>query len=270
MRKILTSIAVCTMLVAPGMASANRIIVQSTTSTQNSGLYDYLLPIIKKETGLNVAVVAVGTGQALKNSAKCDGDVVLVHAKKAEEKFIAAGYGLKRHPLMYNDFIIVGPKADPAHVAATKSATGALTAIARAKVPFISRGDDSGTNKKEIALWKAAGIDPTPASGKWYRESGSGMGATLNLAAGMGAYTLTDRGTWISFKNKADLVILSQGDKALFNQYGLFMVNPAHCPKVNVKDSKVFIDWLLSPHGQQVIASYRLHGKQLFHPDATK
>lgn len=249
-------------------ASGGTIVLQSTTSTQNSGLYEYMLPILKKDTGLHVKVVAVGTGQALKNAANCDGDALLVHAKAAELAFVKKGYGVQRFDVMYNDFIIIGPKDDPAHVADTASAIAALRAIAAAQVPFASRGDDSGTNKKELALWKAAGLAPDGARNGWYRETGSGMGATLNLAAGMGAYTLTDRATWISFGNKAGLTILSQGDPALFNQYGTIAVNPAHCPSVNRKGAQTFIGWILSPKGQATIAAYRLDGQQLFFPDA--
>jgi len=257
-------------LSAGPLAARPFITVQSTTSTQNSGLYDYLLPKFTAEKGIDVHVVAVGTGQALKNGANCDGDLLVVHAKPAEEKFIAAGYGVKRTDLMYNDFIIVGPAADPAEIGNTKTVVDALKAIAANKAPFASRGDNSGTNKKEIALWKATGIDPSTASGRWYRETGSGMGATLNTAVGMNAYTLTDRATWLKFGNKGDFTILSQGDPSLFNQYGIILVNPAQCTNVKVKLAKTFIDWMLSPHGQKIIGSYRAFGTQLFHPNAPK
>ncbi len=250
------------------VAQDKSILVQSTTSTQNSGLYGYLLPIVKKETGITVNVVAVGTGQAIKNAHNCDGDVLVVHAKPAEEKFVASGYGVKRYDLMYNDFIIVGPPSDPAGVAGTKDAVAALKKIAAAKAPFASRGDDSGTDKKEKALWKQAGIDPTKDSGKWYRSTGSGMGATLNTGVGMGAYVLTDRATWISFKNKGDFKIDVQGDKALFNQYGVILVNKEKCPKVKADLGKQFIDWLLSDKGQKTIAAYKVDGQQLFFPNA--
>jgi tungstate transport system substrate-binding protein len=246
------------------------IIVQSTTSTQNSGLFNDLLPKFKAATGIEARVVAVGTGQALKNAQNCDGDVVFVHAMPDELKFVKAGYGVKRFDVMYNDFVIVGPKADPAKIGGTKDAAAAFKAIAEAKTPFASRGDDSGTNKKELLLWKAAGIDPSGASGKWYRETGSGMGATLNAAVGMDAYTLTDRGTWISFKHKDGLEILVQGDPALFNQYGVIRVNPEHCPNVKVEAGQKFVDWVLSPEGQAVIASYKIGGQQLFFPNAKK
>ena len=248
----------------PGTAQADAIIVQSTTSTQNSGLYDYMLPIYEKKTGNKVNVVAVGTGQAIKNAKNCDGDVLLVHAKPAEEKFVADGYGVKRSDLMYNDFIIVGPPADPAKVGGMKDGPKALSMIAKSEAAFASRGDNSGTHKKEKHLWKAAGIDPTKASGKWYRETGSGMGATLNAGVGMGAYVMTDRATWISFKNKGDYKIQVEGDKQLFNQYGVILVNPKKCPKVKVKEGQAFIDWLLSKDGQETIASYKLKGLQLF------
>lgn len=254
---------------APALA-ADSIIVQSTTSTQNSGLYKHLLPIFKNKTGIQVNVVAVGTGQAIKNAKNCDGDVLLVHAKPSEEKFVKEGYGVKRSDLMYNDFIIVGPPADPAKVAGMKDAPGALKKIAQAKAKFASRGDNSGTHKKEVRLWKASGVDPKMASGKWYRETGSGMGATLNAGVGMGAYVMTDRATWISFKNKGDYKIQVEGDKNLFNQYGVILVNPKRCPKVNKAVGQAFIDWLVSKDGQKAIADYKLGGKQLFFPNAMK
>jgi len=255
-------------LVAPGASAADKfIIVQSTTSTQNSGLFDYILPKFKQKTGIDVRVVAVGTGQALKNGRNGDGDVLLVHAKPAEEKFIADGFGVKRFDVMYNDFIIVGPANDPAGIAGAKDAKAALKKIAAAKAPFASRGDDSGTNKKEIALWKATGNDPSKGSGKWYRETGSGMGATLNAAVGMGAYTLTDRGTWIAFKNKGSFKIAVEGDKDLFNQYGVMLVNPQKHPKVKKVEGQTFIDWLIGPEGQAAIAAYKKGGQQLFFPN---
>lgn len=246
------------------------IVVQSTTSTQNSGLFRYLLPIFQKKTGIQVRVVAVGTGQALKNARNGDGDVVLVHAKEAELKFLHEGWGVKRYDVMYNDFVIVGPATDPAHVAGMSDATAALKKIAAAKAPFASRGDDSGTNKKELALWKEAGIDVKKASGNWYRETGSGMGATLNTSVGMGAYTLTDRGTWISFKNRGDFKIVVQGSPELFNQYGVMLVNPKKHPRVKAKLGQQFIDWLLSAEGQKIIAGYKINGQQLFFPNAKK
>lgn len=255
-------------LAAPLRADGESIIVQSTTSTQNSGLYDFLLPQVKQDTGVTVRVVAVGTGQAIRNAQNCDGDVLLVHAKPAEEKFVADGYGLKRFDLMYNDFIIVGPPADKARIAGIKNAAEALKKIAAAGALFASRGDNSGTHKKEVRLWKAAGIDPEGASGKWYRETGSGMGATLNAGVGMGAYVLSDRATWISFKNKGDYQIVVEGDKSLFNQYGVILVSKQKCPKVKAVAGQKFVSWLLSPKGQQAIAAYKLGGKQLFFPNA--
>ena len=244
------------------------IVVQSTTSTKNSGLYDHILPIFEEKTGIDVRVVAVGTGQALKNAANCDGDVLLVHARPAEEKFVAEGYGVKRTDLMYNDFVIVGPESDPAGIAGMSDAEAALAKIAETRAPFASRGDDSGTHKKEMRLWQAAGVDPTGASGQWYRETGSGMGATLNTAVGMGAYALTDRATWISFGNKGDYQIAVEGDEAMFNQYGVILVNQEKCPNVKADMGQAFIDWLLSPEGQKAIAGFEVEGQQLFTPNA--
>ncbi len=255
--------------VSPARAGES-IILQSTTSTQNSGLLDWLLPKFTQRTGITVKVVAVGTGQALKNAARGDGDVVLVHARKAEEAFLKAGHGVDRRDVMYNDFVIVCPKNDPAGIRGMKSAAAALRRIAETKTPFVSRGDDSGTHKKELALWKQAGIDPHPASGTWYREAGRGMGATLNMAVAMGACTLTDRATWISHENRGDLTIVVEGDPALFNQYGVMLVNPKRHPHVKVKAARAFIDWLTGPEGQKLIAQYRLRGQQLFFPNAGK
>ena len=250
--------------------AAESILVQSTTSTQNSGLYKHLLPIFKKQTGIQVHVVAVGTGQAIRNAKNCDGDVLLVHAKPSEEKFVNEGYGVKRFDLMYNDFIIVGPPNDPARIAGINAAPDALKKIASARALFASRGDNSGTHKKELRLWKASGVDPKGASGKWYRETGSGMGATLNAGVGMGAYVITDRATWISFRNKGDFKIQIEGDAGLFNQYGVILVNPKKCPSVKREAGQKFIDWLVSPGGQKAIGDYKLGGKQLFFPNANK
>jgi tungstate transport system substrate-binding protein len=250
-------------------AEDNFIVVQSTTSTQNSGLFEHILPKFKEKTGIDVRVVAVGTGQALNNAAKGDGDVVLVHSKPDEEKFVADGWGVKRHDVMYNDFIIVGPTSDPAKIAGLKSAAEGFKKIAAAEAPFASRADDSGTHKAELKLWQDAGIDPKPASGQWYLETGSGMGATLNTAVGKQAYTLTDRGTWLSFANKDDFKVLVEGDPKLFNQYGVILVNPAKHPNVKAKDGQAFIDWLIGPEGQAAIASYKIDGQQLFFPDAS-
>jgi len=252
------------------LADNPSILLQSTTSTANSGLYDSILPKFTEKTGIKVNVVAVGTGQAIKNAQNGDGDVLLVHAKPAEEKFVAEGYGIERFDVMYNDFIIVGPPADPAGIAEAKDTPAALAKIAETGTIFASRGDNSGTHKKELALWKSAGVDPAKASGTWYRETGSGMGATLNAAVGMGAYTITDRGTWISFKNKGDYKILVEGDPNLFNQYGIILVNPKKHPNVKAAEGQAFIDWILGDEGQAAIASYQLDGQQLFFPNAKK
>lgn len=251
-------------------AAGDFIVVQSTTSTQNSGLYEHLLPKFKEETGIDVRVVAVGTGQAIKNAKNCDGDVLLVHAKSSEEKFVAEGYGKTRTDLMYNDFVIVGPESDPAGIAGIKEVQLGLQAIANKGALFASRGDDSGTNKKELSLWKNAAVDVKKMSGTWYRETGSGMGATLNTAIGMGAYTLTDRATWIAFGNKGNFKILLEGDSNLFNQYGVIPVNSAKCPNVKEKLANRFTDWLLSEAGQTLIASYTKNDQQLFFPNAPK
>ena len=245
------------------------IILQSTTSTANSGLYEAILPLFTKQSGVQVRVVAVGTGQAIKNAMNGDGDVLLVHAEPAEEKFVADGYGVERFDVMYNDFVVVGPPSDPAGVAGMAKASAALERIARARAVFASRGDNSGTHKKELRLWEAARIDPTAASGSWYRETGSGMGATLNAAVGMGAYTMTDRGTWISFGNKGNHRILVEGDDDLFNQYGVILVNPERHPNVKAEQGQAFIDWILGDEGQQAIAGYKLAGQQLFFPNAS-
>jgi tungstate transport system substrate-binding protein len=246
------------------------ILVQSTTSTQDSGLFQHILPIFQKKTGIEVRVVAVGTGQAIKNAQNGDGDVLLVHAKPAEEKFVADGWGVKRYDVMYNDFVIVGPKSDPAGIAGTKDAVAGLKKIAASKAAFASRGDDSGTNKAELRLWKTAGIDVNAQSGGWYRKTGSGMGATLNTAVGMNAYSLADRATWSSFKNKANHQIAVEGDAKLFNQYGVILVNPAKHPKVKVKEGQAFIDWLIGSDGQAAIASFKINGQQQFFPNARK
>ena len=250
------------------LAGADSIIVQSSTSTKNSGLYDHILPIVKEETGITVNVVAVGTGQAIKNAQRCDGDVLLVHAKSSEEKFVAQGYGVKRSDLMYNDFIIVGPNNDPAGIRGSKNVSKSLSVIATQRALFVSRGDDSGTHKAELRLWQASGADPADASGSWYLETGSGMGATLNIAVGMGAYAMTDRSTWMKFGNKGDFKIHVEGDSRLFNQYGVILVNPTKCPNVKTAAGQRFIDWLLSDRGQIAIGSYQVNGNQLFFPNA--
>ncbi len=244
------------------------IIVQSTTSTQNSGLYDHILPLFTAQTGIEVRVVAVGTGQAIRNARNGDGDVLLVHAKPAEENFVAEGWGVERFDLMHNDFVLVGPEGDPAAVAGATTIGAALSAILDANAPFASRGDDSGTHKKEMSLWRASSLDPTGDSGNWYRETGSGMGATLNVASGMGAYALTDRATWVKFGNKGDLTILFEGDPVLFNQYGVILVNPSKHGHVKATEGQALIDWLLSEDGQSAIASYMLDGAALFTPSA--
>ncbi|MGA8436087.1 MAG: extracellular solute-binding protein [Methyloceanibacter sp.] len=249
-------------------AADDFIIVQSTTSTQNSGLFEHILPLFTEKTGIEVRVVAVGTGQALKNAEKGDGDVVLVHSQPDEEKFVAEGWGVKRYPVMYNDFIIVGPAADPARIAGMKQAPDALKKIATAQSLFASRADDSGTHKAELKLWQQAGVNPKASSGSWYLETGSGMGATLNTAVGKQAYALTDRGTWLAFANKDDFKVLVEGDDKLFNQYGVILVNPAKHPNVKAKEGQAFIDWLTGPEGQAAIADYKIDGQQLFFPNA--
>jgi tungstate transport system substrate-binding protein len=258
------------LLAAPTHAAERYITVASTTSTQNSGLFGHILPLFAKKTGIQVRVVAVGTGQAIKIAERGDADVLFVHHKASEEKFVAAGFGVKRREVMYNDYVVVGPTADPAGIKGLKDAAAAFTKIAQAKAPFASRSDDSGTHKAELAIWKKAGVDVKKDGGAWYRATGSGMGATLNTAAGMAAYALADRGTWISFKNKGDLTILVEGDPALFNQYGVILVNPKKHKHVKAQDGRAFIDWLLSREGQGAIASFKLHGQQLFFPNAKR
>lgn len=250
------------------LADSPYITVQSTTSTENSGLFKYLLPLFTAKTGIEVRVVAVGTGQAIKNAMNGDGDVLLVHAKADEEKFVADGFGVARHDVMYNDFLIAGPKSDAAKVAGGKDAAAALKAIASASAPFVSRGDDSGTHKAELKLWKDAGVDAKAASGTWYREAGQGMGATLNMAAAMDAYVLTDRATWSAFQNRRDLATLVEGDKRLFNPYGVILVNPAKHANVKAKEGQAFVDWLISEEGQAAIAAFKINGEQQFFPSA--
>jgi tungstate transport system substrate-binding protein len=244
------------------------ILVQSTTSTENSGLFKHILPMFTKRTGIEVRVVAVGTGQAIKNARNGDGDVLFVHDKPSEEKFVAEGWGVKRFDVMYNDYIIMGPGKDPAKVAGSKDVVAAFKKVAAARAPFVSRGDDSGTHKAELRLWKAAGVDVKAASGGWYREAGTGMGATINTAVGMGAYVLSDRATWSAFKNRGDHKIAVEGDKKLFNQYGIILVNPAKHPKVKRAEGQAFIDWVLSAEGQGAIKSFQINGEQQFFPNA--
>lgn len=252
-----------------GAADRPFITVASTTSTQDSGLFEFLLPKFTAATGIDVHVVAVGTGQALKIGERGDADVELVHAKSAEMKFVADGFGIDRHDVMYNDFVLIGPKSDPVHAAGGNDVVEALRSIAKANAAFLSRGDDSGTDKAEKQLWQDAGIDVKAASGTWYRETGAGMGPTLNTAASMDAYTISDRGTWLSFKNRQDLVILVEGDQRLFNQYGVMLINPARHPSVKAELGRRFLDWLISPDGQRAIASYKINGQQLFFPNAS-
>jgi len=243
------------------------ITVASTTSTEQSGLFGYMLPIYERETGVKVRVVALGTGQALDVGRRGDADVVFVHARAAEEKFLAEGQGVKRFPVMYNDFILIGPKADQARIGGGKDILEALKKVQAAQAPFVSRGDRSGTHMAELALWHAAGIDIDKARGAWYRDTGQGMGPALNTAASMDAYILSDRGTWLAFRNRRDLTILVEGDKRLFNQYGVMLVNPVTRPSVKKALGQQFIDWLVSPAGQKTIGAYKINGEQLFYPN---
>lgn len=253
---------------SPGYAQDKSIVVASTTSTQDSGLFEYLLPLFKKKTGITVKVVAQGTGQALDTGRRGDADVVFVHAKSAEEKFLAEGQSVHRYPVMYNDFVLIGPKTDPAGVKGMKDVAKAFQTIKAKQAPFISRGDRSGTNIAELKLWKDAGIDIEKDKGPWYKSIGQGMGAALNTANAGNAYVLSDRGTWIHFKNKGDLQILVEGDKRMFNQYGVMLVNPAKHPSVKKDLGQQFIDYLISPEGQKDIANYKIDGQQLFYPNA--
>ncbi|HLK83684.1 MAG TPA: extracellular solute-binding protein [Xanthobacteraceae bacterium] len=263
-------VAALAAFIGPALAQEKSIVVASTTSTEDSGLFGHLLPLFKARTGIDVKVVAQGTGQALDTARRGDADVVLVHAKAAEEKFVAEGFGVKRLPVMYNDFILIGPARDPAGVRGMQDIVAALKAIRDKRAPFVSRGDRSGTHQAELALWAAAGIDFARDKGPWYREIGQGMGAALNTASAMGAYTLSDRGTWISFRRKDDLAVAVEGDKRLFNQYGVMLVNPAKHPNVRTALGQQFIDWLISPEGQQAIAGYKIDGQQLFYPNANE
>jgi tungstate transport system substrate-binding protein len=255
-------------LVGSVSAQSRFITVASTTSTEQSGLFKYLLPVFEKKTGVQVRVVALGTGQALDMGRRGDADVVFVHARPLEEKFLAEGFGVKRQDVMYNDFVLIGPKSDPAKIAGGKDALEAFRRIRSAQAPFVSRGDRSGTHFAELEIWKAAGIDIAKDKGPWYRDTGQGMGPALNTAAGMNAYVLADRGTWLSFKNRAELGILVEGDKRLFNQYGIMLVNPMKHPSVKKELGQAFIDWVVSPEGQNTIASYKINGEQLFFPNA--
>jgi len=254
---------------APAAPAGERFItVASTTSTQDSGLFNHILPLFKAKTGIEVRVISQGTGQALDTARRGDADVVFVHAKAQELKFVEEGFSTERRPVMYNDFVLIGPKSDPAGVAGSKDIVAALKKIQEKAAPFVSRGDKSGTHAAELNLWKVAGIDIAAQKGPWYREIGQGMGAALNTSGAMGAYVLSDRATWISFKNRGDLVISVEGDKRLFNQYGVMSVNPAKHAHVKFNDGKLFADWLTSPEGQKAIADYKIDGQQLFFPNA--
>jgi tungstate transport system substrate-binding protein len=268
MRRCLLAIGAVLALSGSGIAQDRSIVVASTTSTQDSGLFDYILPLFKTKTGIEVKVVALGTGQALDVARRGDADVVFVHAKAAEEEFLTQGFGVHRYPVMYNDFILIGPKDDPAGIFGSKDIVAAFETIKNKSAPFISRGDRSGTHIAELNLWKLAGIDVAAEKGTWYKSIGQGMGAALNIASAANAYVLSDRGTWLAFKNKADLVIAVEGDKRLFNQYGVMLVNPQKYPTVKKELGQQFIDWLISPEGQHSIADYKINGEQLFYPNA--
>ncbi len=258
-----------TAFAVPVSAQEKSIVVASTTSTQDSGLFGHILPLFKQKSGIDVKVIAQGTGQALDTARRGDADVVFVHAKAQEEKFIADGFGVKRYPVMYNDFVLIGPKHDPAGVKGAKEITAAFKVIKNKGAPFVSRGDKSGTHTAELNIWKAAGVDIAKDKGAWYKEIGQGMGAALNTSASMNGYVLADRGTWLSFKNRGDLDILVEGDRRLFNQYGVILVNPAKHAHVKTAEGQAFIDWLISPEGQKAIADYKIDGQQLFFPNAT-
>jgi len=265
-RSLLLSVAVLAAL--PALAREKFIVVASTTSTEQSGLFGYLLPIFQKKTGIQVRVVALGTGQALDLGRRGDADVIFVHARSAEEKFLAEGHGVRRFDVMYNDFVLIGPRADPAKISGGRDILDALKKIKAASAPFVSRGDRSGTHIAELDLWKLAGIDLATEKRPWYRDTGQGMGPALNTAAAMNAYILADRGTWISFKNRGELAIAVEGDKRLFNQYGVMLVNPAKHPNVKNDLGQAFVAWVISPEGQKTIAEYKIGGKQLFFPNA--
>jgi tungstate transport system substrate-binding protein len=266
---LIRSLLAATLLLSLQVEAQQRFItLASTTSTEQSGLFKHLLPAFEQKSGIQVRVVALGTGQALDMGRRGDADVVFVHARPLEEKFVAEGHGVQRFEVMYNDFVIVGPKSDPAKIAGTKDVVQAFQKIQKAQAPFASRGDKSGTHFAEVELWKAAGIDIAKDKGAWYRETGSGMGPTLNTASGMNAYALADRGTWLSFKNRGDLVVAVEGDKRLFNQYGVMLVNPAKHAHVKKADGQAFIDWVISSDGRRAIAEYKINGEQLFFPNA--
>ena len=264
-----TLLVACVAFSGAVLAQERTITVASTTSTEQSGLFGHLLPRFTASSGIGVKVVAVGTGQALDIGRRGDADVVFVHDKVAEEKFLAEGFGVKRFDVMYNDFVVIGPKADPAHIAGGKDVAEALRKIAVVKTAFVSRGDRSGTHEAELRLWKVAGVDLAAVKGDWYREIGQGMGAALNMASSSNAYLISDRGTWLAFKNRGDLAILTEGDRRLFNQYGVMLVNRAKHAGVKAKDGQAFVDWLISSEGQKTIADYRVGGEQLFFTNAT-
>jgi len=266
-RRVLVALAALA-IAALANAEEKFITVASTTSTEQSGLFGYLLPIYEKQTGVEVRVVALGTGQALDVARRGDADVVFVHARSEEEKFLCEGQGVKRYPVMYNDFVLIGPKSDPAKIGGSKDILAAFKKIEAAQAPFVSRGDKSGTHIAELKLWKQAGIDLDKTKGPWYRDTGQGMGPALNTAASMNAYILADRGTWLAFKNRADLTVLVEGDRRLFNQYGVMLVNPERHPSVKKQLGQQFIDWVVSPAGQEAIAQYKINGEQLFYPNA--
>jgi len=268
--RTIAALVTCALLLvaSPTQAQTQSIVVASTTSTQDSGLFGHILPLFKAATGIEARVVAQGTGQALDTGRRGDADVLFVHAKAQEEKFVADGFGVKRFPVMYNDFVLIGPKSDPAGIKSTSDIVAALQTIKAKAAPFISRGDRSGTHIAELDLWKAAGIDIAKDKGPWYKEIGQGMGAALNTASASNAYVLADRGTWIAFKNRGELDIVVQGDKRLFNQYGVMLVNPAKHPHVKKELGQAFVDWLVSAAGQKAIADYKIEGQQLFFPNA--
>jgi tungstate transport system substrate-binding protein len=267
-RRLLVAVAASLALAGTAFAQEKSILVASTTSTQDSGLFGYILPMFRAKTGIDVKVVAQGTGQALDTARRGDADVVFVHARPAEEKFVSEGFGVKRYPVMYNDFVLIGPKSDPAGIKGSKDIVAALTAIKTKGVEFISRGDKSGTHQAEVNLWKVAGIDIAKDKGPWYKEIGQGMGAALNTASASNAYVLADRGTWLSFRNRGDLLISVEGDKRLFNQYGVMLVNREKHPSVRKDLGQQLVDWLVSAEGQRAIGDYKINGEQLFYPNA--
>jgi len=268
-KRVALALAAC-LVVSPGHAQPRFVTMASTTSTEQSGLFKHLLPLFEKRTGIQVRVVALGTGQALDMGRRGDADVVFVHAKALEEKFVAEGFGVRRFEVMYNDFVLIGPSSDPAKAKGGRDVLEAFRKVQAAQAPFVSRGDRSGTHFAELEIWKAAGIDIAKDKGPWYRDTGQGMGPALNSAAGMNAYILADRGTWLSFRNRADLEVLVEGDRRLFNQYGIILVNPAKQTAVKKAMGQSFIDWVISADGQQAIAAYRIDGEQLFFPNAAK